>query len=104
MLKEKEKKGWGGGKATCVSCRTRYNSTEKPVKVLKANHTNYLKKGGGHAPKTDLMQYHGFVGKFNQWLWYAEGQRPQPCSETSDENKCFHVDSLNPYILYCKSS
>lgn len=38
------------------------------------------------------MQDHGFISKVNEWLGDAEGQWPQTCSKSSNENKCLHCD------------
>ena len=88
--KEKKREGVEGsyaGSSTTPwkNCKKKMGGKRKPSEVSKDNSTNYFKKEG-HAAKTNLMQYHGFVGKFNQRLWCTEGQRPQPCSKPSNKN------------------
>lgn len=50
------------------------------------------------------MQYHGFVSKFDDGLWYTEGQWPQPRSKPSNKNSAFmSIISLSLYFKTSKS-
>ena len=39
----------------------------------------------------DLVNDHWLVSKVDNWLWYSEGQRPQPCPIASDKNESLHA-------------